>query len=127
EKIHRRSMIVLFTDMFQNQDENELFKALQHLKHNKHKVIVFHVYSREHELNINFDNSTKKFIDIERGAEINLFADNIKADYQKAVKNLFKKMSLACAQYRNQYVPVAVRDMVVTVLLTYLTDKQKFS
>src|SRR5690606_42120206 len=36
EKIHRRSMIVLFIDMFQNQVENELFKALQDLKHNKH-------------------------------------------------------------------------------------------
>lgn len=126
EKIHRRSMIVLFTDMFQNQDENELFKALQHLKHNKHKVIVFHVYSREHELSFNFDNSPKKFIDVESGAEINLFAENIKTDYQEAVKKYFKKISLACSQYRIQYVPVAVEDSFETVLLTYLTEKQKF-
>ncbi|MFA7444692.1 MAG: DUF58 domain-containing protein [Flavobacteriaceae bacterium] len=126
EKIHRRSMIVLFTDMFQNQDENELFKALQHLKHNKHKVIVFHVYSREHELHFNFDNSPKKFIDVESGAEINLFAENIKTDYTKAVKEYFKKIALACSQYRIQYVPVAVEDSFDTVLLTYLTEKQKF-
>ena len=39
EKMHRRSMIVLFTDMFQpdSSDSNneKLFTALQHLKHNK--------------------------------------------------------------------------------------------
>src|SRR5690554_6362879 len=127
EKIHRRSMIVLFTDMFQNQDENELFKALQHLNHKNHIGIAFQVYSREHELNFNFDNTPKKSIDIESGAEINLFADNIKADYQKAVKNFFKKISLACSQYRIQYVPMAVEDSFDTVLLTYLTEKQKFS
>ena len=41
EKIHRRSMIILFTDMFQLGKQEELFNALQHLKHNKHKVVVF--------------------------------------------------------------------------------------
>src|SRR5690606_38891301 len=39
EKMHRRSMIILFTDMFQATDEARLFGALQHLKHNKHKVV----------------------------------------------------------------------------------------
>jgi len=43
EKMHRRSMIVLFTDMFQSENEEALFNALQHLKHNKHKVVLFHV------------------------------------------------------------------------------------
>src|SRR5690606_17839008 len=127
EKIHRRSMIVLFTDMFQNQEPDELFKALQHLKHNKHKVVVFHVFSKEHEMNFNFDNTPRKFIDIETGTEINLFAENIKETYQKNISEYFKKISLACSQYRIQYVPVAVEDSFETVLLTYLTEKQKFS
>jgi hypothetical protein len=43
--MHRRSMIILFTDMFQSDsaDDNALFSALQHLRHNKHKVVLFHV------------------------------------------------------------------------------------
>lgn len=126
EKIHRRSMIVLFTDMFQNQDEEALFRALQHLKHNKHKVIVFHTYSRTHELEFDFSNTPKKFIDIETGESINLFADNVKAEYHKAVQKYFDKISLACAQYRIKYVPVAVEDSFDKVMLTYLTEKQKF-
>ena len=126
EKIHRRSMIVLFTDMFQNQDENELFRALQHLKHNKHKVIVFHVYSQKHELNFEFSNAPKKFIDLESGEEINLFAENIQSAYSKAVKDYFEKISLICSQYRIKYVPVAVEDSFDKIMLTYLTEKQKF-
>lgn len=126
EKIHRRSMIVLFTDMFQNQDEDELFRALQHLKHNKHKVIVFHVYSKQHELNFEFSNTPKKFIDIESGEEINLFAENIQEAYSKAVKKYFEKISLICSQYRIKYIPVAVEDSFDKVMTTYLTEKQKF-
>ena len=81
EKIHRRSMIVLFTDMFHpdaSGGKNEaLFNALQHLKHNKHKVVVFHVIDKKTEINFNFDNAPRKFIDVETGEEINIFADTI--------------------------------------------------
>lgn len=126
EKIHRRSMIVLFTDMFQNQDEDELFRALQHLKHNKHKVIVFHVYSKKHEMNFEFSNTPKKFIDLESGEEINLFAENIQEEYSTSVKKYFDRISLICSQYRIKYVPVAVEDDFDKIMLTYLTEKQKF-
>ena len=44
EKMHRRSMVILFTDMFQTGDEAKLLSALQHLKHNKHKVVLFHFF-----------------------------------------------------------------------------------
>ena len=44
EKIKRRSLIFLFTDMFQTEtDDEKLFDALRHLKHNKHEVILFHL------------------------------------------------------------------------------------
>src|SRR5258708_33318488 len=37
EKIHKRSLVVIFSDMFEGEDQDEIFKALQHLKHNKHE------------------------------------------------------------------------------------------
>ncbi|MDD2964926.1 MAG: DUF58 domain-containing protein, partial [Bacteroidales bacterium] len=44
EALHRRSLVVLFSDMFETDtNPDELFSALQHLKHNKHEVILFHV------------------------------------------------------------------------------------
>ena len=126
EKIHRRSMIILFTDMFQAENETVLFEALQHLKHNKHKVVLFHVIDSKTELNFDFDNSLRKFVDVETGEEVTVFADNIKEEYEKGVHTYFKKLALTCAQNKIKYVPVGVSDSFEKVLTTYLVEKQNF-
>ena len=126
EKIHRRSMIILFTDMFQAENEEELFNALQHLKHNKHKVVLFHVVDAKTELNFDFDNAPRKFIDVETGEEIAVFADNVKQEYESEVEKYFKKLALTCSQNRIKYVPVSVDESFEKILLTYLVEKQNF-
>ncbi len=126
EKLHRRSMIILFTDLFQIGEEEALFSALQHLKHNKHKVVLFHVIDAKTELNFDFDNAPRKFIDIETGDEVNIFADNVKQEYEKVVKSYFEKVALACAQNKIKYVPVRVSDNFEKILTTYLAEKQNF-
>ena len=126
EKIHRRSMIILFTDMFQSGNEEALFTALQHLKHNKHKVVLFHVIDNKTELNFNFDNAPRKFIDIETGDEVTVFADNIKDEYEKGVHSYFKKLALTCSQNKIKYIPVGVEDSFEKVLTAYLVEKQNF-
>ncbi|HEU0137159.1 MAG TPA: DUF58 domain-containing protein, partial [Flavobacterium sp.] len=128
EKMHRRSMIVLFTDMFQSgaEADDALFNALQHLKHNKHKVVLFHVIDRETELKFDFDNTPRKFIDMESGEEINIFADNIKEAYEKQADAYFKQIALTCAQNKIKYVPVAAGENFEKILTTYLVEKQTF-
>jgi uncharacterized protein (DUF58 family) len=126
EKIHRRSMIVLFTDMFQEEEEEALFNALQHLKHNKHKVVLFHVVDTKTELNFDFDNTPRKFIDVETGEEVSVFADNVRQEYEKQMEGYFKRLSLVCAQNRIKYVPVSVGEDFEKILLTYLVEKQNF-
>lgn len=126
EKMHRRSMIILFTDMFQDGNEDRLFAALQHLKHNKHKVVLFHVIDNKTELNFNFDNAPRKFIDLESGEEINIFADNVKEAYEKQAAAYFKKLAMTCAQNRIRYVPVNAGPDFEKILTTYLVEKQAF-
>lgn len=126
EKIHRRSMVILFTDMFQGEDDERLFKALQHLKHNKHKVVLFHVVDKKTEFNFDFDNAPRKFIDLETGEQVNLFAENVRNDYEKLVQNYFSKVANTCAMYKIKYVPVSVDDKFEKILTTYLVEKQKF-
>ena len=78
EKIKRRSLVFLFTDMFQaDADESDLFQALRHLKYNKHEVVLFHVTDAKKELGFDFDNTPKRFTDVETGAQIDLYSDNI--------------------------------------------------
>ncbi|MFI1745114.1 DUF58 domain-containing protein [Thalassobellus sediminis] len=127
EKVHRRSMIFLFTDMFQtSEDETRLFEALRHLKYNKHEVILFHVFDKEKEQNFNFDNKPKRFVDVETSEFINLYADSIKESYNVAVKKYFMALRLKCAQYKIKYVEADINKNFDNILTTYMVERQKF-
>jgi len=127
EKIHRRSLIFLFTDMFQSKQENEkLFEALRHLKFNKHEVILFHTFDGKLELNFDFDNSPKKLIDVETGEEIDIYAENIKEKYKTLVDNYFKELKNKCLQYKIDYVPVDIQKGFFSVLTSYLISRRNF-
>jgi uncharacterized protein (DUF58 family) len=126
EKMHRRSLIFLFTDMFQtNKDDEILFEALRHLKYNKHEVVLFHTFDGKTEFNFNFDNSPKKFVDIETGEEINVHADNIQEKYKSLIENFFKELKNKCLQYKIDYVPVDIHSGFNKVLINYLVSRKK--
>ncbi len=127
EKIHRRSLIFLFTDMLQaDKQEEELFAALRHLKYNKHEVVLFHVFDGKHELDFDFESTPKKFVDVETGETINLFAENMQENYQLAMKKYFNALKLKCMQYKIDYVPVDIHKGYEQVLLTYLISRNNF-
>src|SRR5690554_444350 len=127
EKLKRRSLVFLFTDMFQSDTEQEkLFEALQHLKYNKHDVILFHTFDKKRELNFDFSNRPRRFIDVETGEHINLYADNIKESYEKAVQAYFSELELRCAQYRIKYVLADINESFNKILTAYLVERQKF-
>ncbi|SHJ15386.1 Protein of unknown function DUF58 [Mesonia phycicola] len=127
QKIKRRSLIFLFTDMFQaDEDEERLFEALRHLKYNKHELILFHTYDAERELSFNFDNAPKRFIDVETGEGINLYAETVKYNYEAAVKDYFDKLKNKCLQYQIKYVPVDIHQDFNKILTTYLVERQRF-
>ena len=126
KKIHRRSLICLFTDMFQtNIGEEKMFEALRHLKFNKHEVVLFHTFDMNTELNFDFENSPKKFVDVETGETVNLFADNIKENYTRLVDSYFKELKNKCLQYKIDYVPVDVKQGFHQVLTSYFLSRQK--
>ncbi|MFI8603432.1 DUF58 domain-containing protein [Cellulophaga baltica] len=127
EKMKRRSLIFLFTDMFQTETEDDkLFDALRHLKYNKHEVVLFHVLDAKHEVNFDFDNTPKRFVDVETGEKIDLYADTVKEGYQQSVQNYQEGLKLKCAQYKIKYVSVDVGSDFSKILNTYMTERQKF-
>ena len=126
EKLHQRSMVVLFTDMFQSGNEKELFRALQHLKHHKHKVVLFHVVDAASEVHFEFDTTPRKFIDLETGEEVSVFAEGIKEEYEHSVTDYFKKIALSCAKNRIKYVAVNVGIDFEKIITSYLIEKQSF-
>ncbi len=127
EKLKRRSLVFLFTDMFQSDVEAEkMFSALQHLKYNKHELVLFHTYDKEKEVNFDFSNRPKRFVDVETGEHVNLYADNIKEEYEKAVEAYFNDLEMRCGQYRIKYVRTNINESFNKILTTYLLERQKF-
>ena len=127
EKIHKRSLIFLFTDMFQTtKNESELFEALRHLKYNKHEVVLFHTYDGKLELDFDFENSPKKFVDVETGEQINLYATSVKKEYKTSVENYFNELKLKCMQYKIDYVPVDIHKGFNQILVSYLISRKRF-
>ena len=73
ENISRRSLVIIFSDMMEGTDnQDELFSALQHLKYNKHEVVLFDVNDKKSELDFEFENRPYKFIDVETGETLQL-------------------------------------------------------
>jgi uncharacterized protein (DUF58 family) len=126
EKLHRRSLVFVFTDMFQpNKDNTAVFEALKHLKFNKHEVVLFHTYDGKTEFNFNFDNSPKKFMDVETGEEINVHAENVQEKYTELVGIYFKELKNKCLQYKIDYIPVDIEKGYHEVLTSYLISRKK--
>ncbi|WP_417872451.1 DUF58 domain-containing protein [Xanthomarina gelatinilytica] len=127
EKIKRRSLIFFFTDMLQTSvNQEKLFEALRHLKYNKHEVVLFHVFDKEKEVLFDFDNSPKRYVDVETGEHMNLYAENIRDNYKEAVRTYFETIKLKCGQYRIKYVEADINKKFDNILTTYMVERQKF-
>jgi uncharacterized protein (DUF58 family) len=126
EKIHKRSLVVLFSDMFDgNESADNLFKALQHLKHNKHEVIVFHVIDNQTELLFEFQDRPMEFVDLETNEKIKLNPGEVKEQYRSEAGKFHQSLKMRCNQYKIDFVEADVQSDFNTVLQTYLIKRAK--
>lgn len=126
ENIHKRSLVVIFSDMMDSgEDEGALFSALQHLKHNKHEVILFHVTDKKKELEFNFENRPYLFVDVESGREVRVFPNEVREAYLKSISEYKHNLKLKCGQYKIDYVEADIEQGFKQVLSTYLMKRQR--
>lgn len=126
ELVHRRSLIFLFSDFLENPEESEeLFSALQHLKHNKHEVVIFHVTKSAEELNFKFENRPYHFIDMESGEEVKLMPGQVRTYYLEVMEKKRKKLLLKCAQYKIDLVEADIDQGFEGILQSYLIKRER--
>ena len=126
DSIHKRSLVCLFTDLFDfKHTSEELLSALQHLKYNNHEVLLFHTYDSDKELDFNYASKPYIFEDIETGEELKLNPAGLKESYSKAVKSFFDKMKMDCLKYKIDYVPLDINKDIKQVLEAYLLKRTK--
>ena len=130
DSIHRRSMVVIFSDMFDNADEEgneQLFSALQHLKHNKHEVLMFHVTDRKLEQEFEFENKPHLFIDLETGEQIRLQPHEVKEKYVEQMRAFKEDLKMKCLQYKIDFIEADINKSFKQVLIPYLVKRSKMT
>lgn len=128
ETIHRRSLVIVFSDMFGNLDSagrEALFSSLQHLKFNKHEVVLFHTTHQAMEMNLDFDNKPHKFIDLETGEEVRLNPLEIREEYQKRAQSYENELKLKCASYGIDFVQADVSEGIYKILTSFMVKRTK--
>lgn len=127
EKIHKRSMVFIFSDMFDGDllTNEESFSALQHLRHKKHDVVLFHTYDKSKELELEYENRPYVFVDMETGEEMKLNPSQVREKYKEQVGDYHKKLKLKCGQYQIDYVSADINEGVYPILLQYMIKRAK--
>lgn len=125
ESIHKRSLVIIFSDMLDSANAEEVFNALLHLKHNKHEVILFHVTDKRRELDFEYENRPYKFIDLETGEEMRVLPTEIKATYTTHMAEFKDELKLRCGQYKIDYVEADINEGFRQVLMPYLLKRGK--
>ncbi|MBL0100580.1 MAG: DUF58 domain-containing protein [Saprospiraceae bacterium] len=126
DSIHRRSLVVIFSDMFDNDETTEdLFSALQHLKYAKHEVLLFHVTDKKHELDFEYENRPYIFVDMESGEEVKLQHHQVKDMYIEKVMAYKEALKMKCLQYKIEFIEADINEGFAPVLQNYLVKRNK--
>jgi len=125
-RIHKRSLVILFSDMLENTDKHEeIFSALQHLKHNNHEILIFHVYDKSTEIDFDFPERPTIFIDLETGQKEKAQPSQIKKQYQEQIEALFKDIKMKCGHYKIDFIEADVAKNMDQILLPYLIKRKR--
>ncbi|HPR33595.1 MAG TPA: DUF58 domain-containing protein [Prolixibacteraceae bacterium] len=127
ENIHKRSLVILFTDMISEAEPEEVYQALQHLRYNKHEVILFHVTDKMHEEELVYSSRPHKFIDLETGEMIRLKPQEVRRDYARMMKTQVEELKLKCGQFHIDIIEADINDDFRHVLQAYLIKRGKLT
>jgi uncharacterized protein (DUF58 family) len=128
ENVHRRSLVIIFSDMLDNSEKSEeLFSALQHLRHNKHEVILFHVTDQSKEELFEYENRPYTFTDLETGQEIKVNPADIRDTYLENMRKFKTDLKLKCGAYRIDFVEADINEGFNQILLQYLIKRQRMN
>ena len=126
QRAHRRSLVVILSDMLDDADrEAEVFDALQHLRFNKHDIILFHVVDRRHELELDLMDRPYTFVDVETGEQVKAHPAEIREAYRAALAERWHRLKLKCGQYRIDLVEADINAGFAPVLQGFLTKRAR--
>jgi uncharacterized protein (DUF58 family) len=126
EKLDRRSLVVILTDLFENVDGHDaLISALRHLRHQKHEVLLFNVLEHKSERELDFGEGKFLFEDMETGSEIEVIPSQVREDYKQKVKEYTHKFKIACSDALVDFEEIDTQKSLDLALLAYLNKRKR--
>ncbi len=125
ERLHRRSLVIVITDLFENvQQQDALLSSLKHFKHKNHEVILFHVLEKRSERELDFPDQRFVFEDLETGSQLDLIPAQIKEDYKKKISEYSETFKKVCRENRIDYVEIDTESDIELGLLSFLNKRR---
>jgi uncharacterized protein (DUF58 family) len=126
DKLHKRSLVIIFTDMFQQQENlQDIFGALQHLKHNKHEILLFHVSDYATERDFEFEDRPYRLVDLESNETMTLQPHQVKETYRKHMFEYYENIKMGCGKLKIDFIEADIKDPFDKILGAYLIKRRK--
>ena len=119
EKISRRGLICLVSDLFT--DVDSLLRGLQHFRHYDHEVMVMHVMDAD-ELTFPFQGNTM-FKGLEDMGKLTIEPRALRTAYLEAVDEFCKDVKRKCVANRIDYKLVSTGDHLDAALMAFLAAR----
>ena len=125
ELFHKRSLVVIFSDLFYFPEPDNLINALKHLKYKKHEIIIFNTIDTKQEEELQFENRPYLFEDLETGEKIKLQPHFYNRIYKEKFAEYKKKITDNLSKYGIEVVNADIRNHFAQVLLPFLIKRSK--
>ena len=119
EKIRRRGLICMVSDLFVDLDG--LLRGLQHFRHYDHEVLVLHVMD-EDELTFPFEGNTQ-FRGLEQTGRLVIEPRALRQGYLEAVERFCKDVKRRCVANRIDYKLISTADHLDAALCAFLAAR----
>ena len=123
ETIKRRSLIIIISDLYD--DEKEVMRALRHFRHKHHEVIIFHVFDRA-ELKFPFDHLTQ-FIDMETNEKLQVDPRYVRDEYLRQIDAFINGYRAECSESHVEYVVTDTSVPYDFMLTAYLGRRKRYA
>lgn len=121
ERINKRGLIILISDLID--DPEKIIAGLQHFRHKKNEVIVFHIQDKQ-EYAFDFQAETE-FVDAETKEKITVNPWLIKKEYLEEYENTIEYFKKQCYEGRIEYNAISTETPYDELLLQYLLKRSK--
>jgi uncharacterized protein (DUF58 family) len=121
EQIKRRGLVVIFSDLFD--DQQEVLTALKHFRHKNNEVLLFHILDPR-ERNFSYGRDAI-FRDMESGDELMTQPYQIQRAYQEAMTEFVDRYKRECREQRIDYVLLDTSIPFDTALYEYLLKRKR--